>query len=155
MPGRVHELKTWPAYFQSILAGKKTAELRKNDRNFKAGDSLFLQEWDPRRKIYTGAALSVEITHVLRKFPGLRKGYVLLSFKRIWVGNEPDIKKRLDDYSRLVHKLEKYLDIVGEDLAETAIIASVHGWASKRIEQGKKMRREIFALRRKIDGIID
>jgi ribosomal protein L37E len=42
----VHSLKTWPEYFEAQRAGRKTFELRRNDRNFQVGDLLVLREWD-------------------------------------------------------------------------------------------------------------
>jgi len=42
-----HELKIWPQYFNRVLDGSKTFEVRKNDRGFQFGDSVILKEWDP------------------------------------------------------------------------------------------------------------
>lgn len=42
-----HYLKTWPCYFEETLNGFKRFEVRKNDRGFKIGDLVQLQEWDP------------------------------------------------------------------------------------------------------------
>jgi hypothetical protein len=42
-----HELKTWPRFFEPLVAGKKTFELRENDRKFKEGDTLTLKEFIP------------------------------------------------------------------------------------------------------------
>ena len=50
----LHSLKTWPQYFQQIIDGKKTFEIRKNDRGFQVGHILMLEEYDPIRKEYTG-----------------------------------------------------------------------------------------------------
>lgn len=44
---RIHSLKTWPEPFQALVDGRKTFELRKNDRGFMVGDQLQLREWDP------------------------------------------------------------------------------------------------------------
>ncbi len=44
---RIHILKTWPQYFDRIVDGSKTWELRKDDRDYQQGDMLFLQEWSP------------------------------------------------------------------------------------------------------------
>lgn len=46
---KTHSLKTWPQYFQAVLEGRKTYEVRVNDREFSFGDEVILQEWDPNR----------------------------------------------------------------------------------------------------------
>lgn len=43
-----HVLKTWPEFFRAIVDGKKTFEVRKNDRGFQTGDVLHLREFDPK-----------------------------------------------------------------------------------------------------------
>ena len=50
----IHSLKTWPYYYQQIIDGIKTYEIRLNDRNFKTGDLLLLKEYDSNLLIYTG-----------------------------------------------------------------------------------------------------
>jgi len=45
-----HELKTWPASYAEIAAGRRRHEVRKADRNFKVGDVVLLQEYDPSAK---------------------------------------------------------------------------------------------------------
>lgn len=42
-----HTLKTWPAYFQGIVEGFKTFEIRWDDRGYQAGHQLRLREWNP------------------------------------------------------------------------------------------------------------
>lgn len=43
----VHDLKTWPAYYEAIVAGLKPWEYRKADRPYAVGDVLRLREWNP------------------------------------------------------------------------------------------------------------
>lgn len=42
-----HDLKCWPEYFEPLLDGRKTFEIRKNDRPFAVGDTLYLKECNP------------------------------------------------------------------------------------------------------------
>lgn len=59
-----HELKSWPKYFQAVRDGLKTFEIRKNDRNFKVGDELFLREWDPETEVYSGRTMSLYVPYI-------------------------------------------------------------------------------------------
>lgn len=81
---QIHELKCWPEFFQPILDGRKTFELRKADRDYHVGDILELKEYNIMNKTYTGRELQVEITYILRgpNF-GMANGYCLMSIKLI------------------------------------------------------------------------
>jgi len=65
--------KCWPEYFEAILAGKKNYELRLNDFTIKEGDTLVLEEWDPKTKSYTGRSVQKKVTYV-GKFKNLPFG---------------------------------------------------------------------------------
>ncbi|MBI3289840.1 DUF3850 domain-containing protein [Candidatus Microgenomates bacterium] len=56
--------KIWPKYFEAIKDGKKNYELRLADFKCKPGDILSLQEWDPKKKEYTGRELEKKVTYV-------------------------------------------------------------------------------------------
>ena len=58
--------KCWPEFFELILSGKKNAEMRLADFGLKAGDTLVLEEWDPKTKKYTGRKISRKAKTVLR-----------------------------------------------------------------------------------------
>jgi len=60
------EKKVWPEYFEKILTGDKKYELRLADFNCQPGDILFLKEWDPVTKQYTGRSLEKEATFIIR-----------------------------------------------------------------------------------------
>ena len=79
---RIHELKILPEYFQAVVSGEKTAELRKDDRDYKVGDTLLLREWNGTG--YTGGSISVRVTHILRNCSeyGLADGFCILSFQK-------------------------------------------------------------------------
>lgn len=83
---RLHELKTFPEFFEAVRTGLKTAELRSNDRGFMVGDVLRLVEQQEahREAPLTGRAVDVLVTHIVDGMQfGLMAGYVMLSF-RLW-----------------------------------------------------------------------
>lgn len=81
MANRIHTLKTWPQYYSAVLAGRKTFELRKNDRAYSEGDCLVLQEYDPERGSYTGEMTAVLVTYISDCAPFLPPGMVCMSIE--------------------------------------------------------------------------
>jgi hypothetical protein len=75
-----HELKTWPAYFGAVASGRKSFEIRRDDRPFRMGDTLRLREWCPVERSYTGREVVAEVTYVMRKEEdfGLMDGFCLM-----------------------------------------------------------------------------
>ena len=60
----VIEKKAVAPYFEYVLSGKKNFDLRLADFECKPGDILYLREWDPKTKEYTGRELKRQITFV-------------------------------------------------------------------------------------------
>jgi len=78
-----HTLKIWPRYFDRVISGEKTFEVRKNDRDFQNGDTIRLREYDPGLVVmpapaapgmppqtgghsgYTGREATLEVGYVL------------------------------------------------------------------------------------------
>jgi len=81
--------KTWMPYFQEILDGKKTFDARLANFDCKVGDILVLEEYDQKKKEYTGRVLEKEITFILntktQKFwkqsEVQKQGLLIFSFK--------------------------------------------------------------------------
>jgi len=61
---RTHNLKCWTEFFGAIVSGEKTFEIRNNDRFFKVGDRLILEEYDPEKKACTGRLVSRIVTYI-------------------------------------------------------------------------------------------
>lgn len=80
---KIHELKTWRDVFRAAKSGAKTAEYRKNDRNFKVGDHLNLREWDETKGDYTGESLMVRVNHIIFGGPfGIPIGFCVMSVEK-------------------------------------------------------------------------
>ena len=63
MPRPTHKLKTLPEYFEAVLSGKKTFEIRENtDRDFRCGDKIVLREFTGER--YTGREAKAAINYI-------------------------------------------------------------------------------------------
>ncbi len=65
----VTKKKIWPEFFEAIVAGRKTFELRINDFDIADGDTFVLEEWDPKTKSYTGRAIEKKVGTVLKFKP--------------------------------------------------------------------------------------
>lgn len=73
-----HDIKIYPEFFSAVCTGVKRAELRKNDRDYRVGDTLHLME-TPRGSCHqTGEFINVKITHIADIGEWI-PGYVLLS----------------------------------------------------------------------------
>lgn len=83
-----HELKTTAPHFQEQYAGRKTFELRLDDRGFICDDTLLLREYDPETCSYSGRWVKVWVDHILREHPGLEPRYVVMSTK--YLSRSPD-----------------------------------------------------------------
>ena len=57
-----HYLKILPKYFADVRTGVKTFEIRKNDRNYKVGDTLFLREYE--NGYFTGNIVEAVVTYI-------------------------------------------------------------------------------------------
>lgn len=75
-----HELKIYPEFFSAVCTGVKRAELRKNDRDYRVGDTLHLLE-TPRGSCHsTGEFINATITHIADVGEWM-PGYILLSIE--------------------------------------------------------------------------
>ncbi|MDF2610061.1 MAG: PUA-like protein [Lachnospiraceae bacterium] len=83
----LHQLKTKSDYFLDVATGKKTFEVRKNDRDFHIGDFIGLNELTSNtvntKGEYkeTGRFILAEITYVLKDTDYVKDGYVILGIK--------------------------------------------------------------------------
>lgn len=84
----VHELKTWPEYFTLIMTDQKPFEVRRDDRDFRINDFLWLREFDPRKRHYTGAEQMVIVTYVMREEEFVKPGFCIMGIQRLAVATD-------------------------------------------------------------------
>ncbi len=77
-----HLLKILPEYFEEVVKGTKTFEVRKNDRGFKIGDVLILAEYSISIQSFTGRVIEKKVTHILKGGSfGINKDFVVMSLQ--------------------------------------------------------------------------
>lgn len=117
-----HSIKAWPVYFQVAKTGEKTFDERVDDRGYKVGDTLTLQEFDPEKGEYTGDELVKRVTYILRE-PYAKDGHVIMSL--VAVGNVPMngtlTKKDILLYGALLES-DMYVDGYGSTDEDTVLL---------------------------------
>lgn len=96
---RVHELKTWAPYFEQIITGAKTFDIRKFDRDYRVGDLLLLKEYSTKFG-YSGREFMVRIRYILYEDGGnfgLQPNFGILGISR--AGSHMQVKLRAHGYS--------------------------------------------------------
>lgn len=73
---KVHDVKLGATFFDDVKTGRKTFELRKNDRGYKEGDTIVLHEY--KDGATTGRTITKKIVYMLEDFTGLEDGYCIL-----------------------------------------------------------------------------
>ena len=117
-----HLLRTDPGPFQLVWLGIKAFEIRANDRNFKAGDIVRLQEWHHNTG-YTGRFVEAKIGCVITD-PGwgIQPGFCVFGFTETDRGeNDPMINVEEPPFSP---NLQKWLSAHG---LKTSIPSSHYG----------------------------
>lgn len=87
-PPSVHELKTWPEFFEAVVSGDKPFKVRKADRPFRLGDTILLREYDMATG-YSGREHRRTITYILRGM-GVAPDHVALGLGPLAVPAAPE-----------------------------------------------------------------
>lgn len=96
----IHALKQSTEYFGDVISGRKTFEVRRNDRPYKVGDLLALNEFDVKKQSYTGNSCLCYIDYILNDSEYCKEGYIVMSIKPcvVWKKDTPrnDLKFEMD-----------------------------------------------------------
>lgn len=80
---KIIDVKCVQPYFDEIMKGNKKFEIRWNDRNYQLNDVVILKEYNKVSKIFSGRYIKVKIMYILDNFAGMKKGFIIFSFKII------------------------------------------------------------------------
>lgn len=83
---KVHDVKLGTTFFDDVKTGRKTFELRKNDRGYKEGDTIVMHEY--KDGTTTGRTIEKKIVYMLEDFTGLEDGYCILGLGEVKAGEE-------------------------------------------------------------------
>lgn len=83
---KVHDVKLGTTFFDDVKTGRKTFELRKNDREYKEGDTIVMHEY--KDGTTTGRTIEKKIVYMLEDFTGLEDGYCILGLGEVKAGEE-------------------------------------------------------------------
>jgi hypothetical protein len=66
----LHHVKSWSHFFDAINTGHKKHDLRKNDRDYRVGDTLLLRRYDNINGRFTGESIYRSVTYITsNEFP--------------------------------------------------------------------------------------
>ena len=83
---KVHQIRLAKSYFDDVVNGIKTFELRKNDRGYKKGDILEMMEFADGKN--TGRTVKVLVTYILEDYTGIEDGYCIMATKLMKDGEQ-------------------------------------------------------------------
>lgn len=104
-----YEIKCFPKYFDALVDGLKNFEVRKNDRDYKVGDSLLIREYDSEKKSYTGYELYAPVIYILENdesFTGLAEGFIVLGLNVNVLNSQREYLKRKRDEMAFLESLD-------------------------------------------------
>lgn len=80
----MHELDSYPKPFEAIMRGLKTFVCGFDNRNFRVGDKLKINEFDPDKILYTGRFIEVKVIYLQSGGDNdIPDDYVIMSIKKI------------------------------------------------------------------------
>lgn len=80
-PGKkVHQIKLAAMFFDDVASGRKSFEIRKNDRGYKVGDILEMMEFKSGKE--TGRMVRVKVTYMMEEYTGIEEGYCVMGIER-------------------------------------------------------------------------
>lgn len=77
---KVHQIKLAAMFFDDVASGRKSFEIRKNDRGYKVGDILEMMEFKSGKE--TERMVRVKVTYMIEEYTGIEEGYCVMGIER-------------------------------------------------------------------------
>lgn len=105
---KIHDLKCLDKFYDEVIADNKPFEIRYNDRDYKKGDVLLLNEIN-EAGVYTGRKSAYQVLYTLTdsEFGGLRKGFIVMG---IYPVSLPPTNGNRNDHYHTTLNLEPLAD---------------------------------------------
>jgi len=121
METQIHFLKTHQQVYIEMELGKKLFEIRKNDRDFRVGDYLCLQETREIDDMYTENEMIVSVSFILAgdlaERYGLKDGHCAMSIVKLNPQLQLVLRQQMyrwDDKLAILFSRQEVIDIVRE-----------------------------------------
>lgn len=132
----IHQLKQKSKYFEDVISGKKTFELRLDDRDYAEGDYLALNEVDDSG-IYTGRSCMVYVDYILQDVPNLLpEGIVCMAIKPCRLIKTQEENESLVAAPRYWNAVPVLIQEITEGISEAAL----QGLRNKMVEMDNEGR---------------
>lgn len=127
---KIHQIRLGASFFEEVLSGEKSFELRKNDRGYKKGDILEMMEFKDGKN--TGRIVRVLVMYMLEDFTGLEDGYCIMATRLV---NEKDEPMEYADIKRICADIKANTDGYIDDDDVIAVGKAVEFVKSKGCER--------------------
>jgi len=96
---KTHNLKCWPEFFEKLMTGEKTFDIRLNDRDYQVGDTVKMREYNPDTREYTGRGMDFNIKYITKGLHGqLGVNTIVMQLEPAMVlGFQAGAEKKVDD----------------------------------------------------------
>lgn len=98
----IHALKIEPNYYEDIKSGNKSFEVRKNDRDFRTGDYIVLNELSDTRDEYTGRSILMKITSIVNDERFCKEGYIIMGLSKCIIIENGGVHTEIDGETRKI-----------------------------------------------------
>lgn len=121
METQLHFLRTYQNVYLEMELGAKLFDIRKNDRDFRVGDYLYLKETREIDDKYTGNEMIFSVSYILAACSyasyGLQEGYCAMSLVKLLPQVQTSIKKlayKWDDKLSILFNRNEGIKVIEE-----------------------------------------